>query len=273
MRVAFQGEPGAYSEEAIRLFEGSNVERLPRKTFQAVFEAVSSRAAPSGVIPIENSIAGPVIENQDLLLQHPLSVTGETVVRVRHCLLTKPLQPLASLKTVHSHPQALSQCANFIEANRLLAVPEYDTAGSAKLLSEGSLYPGSAAIASRAAAEIYGLEVQAEGIEDRENHTRFYRIGPSALPAAQGQKTAIAFAIANAPGQLSRALGAFAHRNINILRIHSRPDPRQQWCYLFYLEFENTPADAVCAEALAELGKFASMVRNFGSYSAFSAQK
>ena len=272
MRVAFQGEPGAYSEEAIRLFEGSSTERLPRKSFQAVFDAVTSGAASSAVIPIENSIAGPVIENQDLLLQHSLSVTGETVVRVRHCFLTKPQQALGSVRTVHSHPQALSQCAKFIEAHRLLAVPEYDTAGSAKLLSEGSLYPGSAAIASRAAAEIYGLEVQAEGIEDRENHTRFYRIGPDPLPAEQGQKTAIAFSIANAPGELSRAIGAFAHRNINIFRIFSRPDPRQQWSYLFYLEFEKTPADAVCAEALAELGTVASMVRNFGSYSAFSAR-
>lgn len=266
MQVAFQGERGAYSEEAVRLLESSSVDRFPRRTFHQVFEAISTGAASAAVIPIENSIAGPVIENQDLLLQYPFSVTGEAIVRVRHCLLSKTWQPLASVKMVYSHPQALSQCGRFLESNRLSSRPEYDTAGSAKLLAEGALPPGAGAIASRLAAEIYGLQVLAEGIEDRENHTRFYRIAPNPLPPEKGHKTAIAFAIPNAPGQLSRALGAFARRDINIHRLHSRPDPAHEWNYVFHLEFESSASDPRCVEALTELGAIATMVRNFGSF-------
>ena len=265
MRVAFQGEIGAYSQEAIQLLEGSSAEPLPRRTFREAFQTVADGAADLAVVPIENSIAGSVIETQDLLLEFPFFITGEAVVRVRHCLLTREAHPHASVKTVHSHPQALAQCSRFIEANNLEPWPEFDTAGSAKLLSEGAFAPGAAAIASRLAGSIYGLHVLVEGIENRENHTRFYRVGPSAL-ANVGHKTAIAIAIPNAPGQLSRALASFAQRNINIHRLHSRPDPTQPWSYIFHLEFEGTPLNASCSQALADLREVANMVRNFGSF-------
>src|SRR5262249_19556140 len=162
-------------------------------------------------------------------------------------------------------PQALAQCSRFIEKHRLEARPEFDTAGSAKLLAEGAFLPGAAAIASRLAGSIYGLQVLAEGIENRENHTPFYRVSPRAAPAA-GNKTAIAFAIPNTPGQLSRALASFARRNINIHRLHSRPDLAEAWSYVFYVEFEGTPTNALCSQALDELRQIANMVRNFGSF-------
>lgn len=265
MRVAFQGEIGAYSQEAIQLLEGPGAAPLPRKTFREAFQAVADGAADLAVVPIENSIAGPVIETQDLLLEYPFFITGEAVVRVRHCLLTREAQSLASIKAVHSHPQALAQCSRFIETNHLEPWPEFDTAGSAKLLAEGAFPPGAAAIASSLAGSSYGLRVLAEGIENRENHTRFYRLSPSSAPNF-GQKTAIAFGIPNAPGQLSRALATFARRNLNIHRLHSRPDPAQAWSYIFYLEFEGSPSIAGCAQALAELRELTQMLRNFGSF-------
>ena len=265
MRVAFQGEIGAYSQEAIQLLEGSNAVPLPRRTFREAFQAVADGAADLAVVPIENSIAGPVIETQDLLLEHPFFITGEAVVRVRHCLLTREAHSLDGVKAVHSHPQALAQCSRFIETNHLEPWPEFDTAGSAKHLAEGAFPPDAAAIASRLAASIYGLHVLAEGIENRENHTRFYRVRPSPGPNV-GHKTAIAFSIPNAPGQLSRALATFARRNINIHRLHSRPDPAEPWSYIFYLEFEGTPLSAACSQALADLGEATKMLRNLGSF-------
>lgn len=174
--IAFQGERGAYSEEAVLGRFGGGAEVLPCRTLKDVFRVTEEGAAQAGLIPIENSLAGSINESYDLLLGHRLVITGETVLRVRHCLLARPGQSLADLREVYSHPQALAQCADFLDRNRLLAVAAYDTAGSARLVSGGRL-PSAGAIAGRRAAELYHLDVLAEDIEsDPGNYTRFYAV-------------------------------------------------------------------------------------------------
>ena len=188
MIVAFQGEPGAYSQEAIAGYFGP-VETLPCQSFEAVFAAVTSQASDAGLIPIENSLAGSIHQNYDLLLRHALWITGEYFLRVRHCLIVHPGVKKSGLRRVISHPQALGQCDGYLR--KLKGVkPEavYDTAGSVKMLKESGDRT-CAAIASRRAAEIYGMEILEEGIEDDpENYTRFLAVAPDSRRTRRGGK-------------------------------------------------------------------------------------
>lgn len=265
MRVAFQGERGAYSEEAVAALHGE-VEVVPCAALRDVFDAVAAGRAERGVVPVENSQAGSINETYDLLLVHTLFIVGEVDVRIRHCLLALPGETLETIRTVHSHPQALAQCEEFLRAHRLEPVATYDTAGSAKTIAARRL-AGAGAVASRRAAQIYGLAVVAEGIETNPfNVTRFLALATSPAPRQRECKTSIVFTTNNVPGALYQALGAFASRSINLTKLESRPRRKIPWEYLFYADFEGHAEDPPGATALADLRAVCTFLRVLGSY-------
>ncbi|NOY99011.1 MAG: prephenate dehydratase [Chloroflexi bacterium] len=267
MRVAFQGEAGAYSEEAIYGHFGA-VETLPCETFDDVFAAVAAGDADSGLIPIENSLAGSIHQNYDLLLQNQLWITGEYFLRVRHCLIALPGVKRSEIRRVISHPQALGQCAGYLRSMEgVKAEAAYDTAGSAKLL-KASGERTCAVIASRRAAEIYGMDVLDDGIEDNsENYTRFLAIAVKPVTPQADAKTSIVFVLNNQPGALFKALSVFALREIDLTKIESRPLAGKPWEYLFYIDLLGSAEnDTVVRRALDHLNEYATMLRVLGSY-------
>ncbi len=268
MRAAFQGEAGAYSEEAGRAYFGA-VEMVPCETFEDVFLAVTNGACDSGLIPIENSLAGSIHQNYDLLLRYQLHITGEYTLRVRHCLIGFPDVDISSITKVISHPQALGQCAASLRKLGLKTEAAYDTAGSVKLL-QASGDKSCAAIASRRAAEIYGMRILREDFEDNpENYTRFLEIAPQPRAFQGSARTSIVFTVKNEPGALYKALNAFAARNIDLSKIESRPLVDKTWDYLFYIDLSGAVGDETVAEALKELGKSALFLRVLGCYPRF----
>jgi prephenate dehydratase len=265
--VAFQGEHGAYSDEAARNHYGSDAHTLPLASFEEVFAAVASGEASAGLIPIENSLAGSVHRNYDLLLRHELHIVGETHLRIRHCLLALPETALDAVRLVRSHPQALAQCERFLAALESVEIEAaYDTAGTAKSI-EASAAAGVAAIASEGAAQVYGLQVLARGIEDDpSNFTRFLALGREPVSPEREAKTSIVFTLENRPGILHSALGAFAHREIDLTKIESRPLVGRPWEYLFYLDLAGSREQADVEGALDELSGMAPLFRVLGSY-------
>jgi len=280
MRISFQGEPGAYSEAAvIEHYPNEAVIPVPCPSFEAVFAAVTADDCGRGFIPIENSLAGSIHQNYDLLLRNELWVVGEHRLRVSHCLIARPGATLGGIRKVISHPQALAQCDGYLRALPGVAVEAvYDTAGSVKMIAEGSdLTLG--AIAAQRAAQLYGMAVLAENIEDNPaNFTRFLIIArqPAAETvltstpgsSSQNAKTSIVFTLKNQPGSLFRALGAFALRDIDLTKLESRPLVGKPWEYLFYVDFSGAASDPVVQRALAHLAEYALMLRVLGSYPA-----
>jgi prephenate dehydratase len=267
VRVGYQGEPGAYSEEAaLAIYRDADTVGHP--TFSRVFDALAERVLDVAVLPVENSLGGIVQEVNDLLWERPgLRVRGEHVHPVRHCLLGHGEPPVRAL----SHPQALLQCRRWLEARGIAAVSFHDTAGAARAVAEGHV-PGNTAVASVAAARRYGLRVMAEGIQDDDsNQTRFAVVdrGKAARPGVQGgTKSSLAFIGAHSPGSLVTALECFSSRGVNLTRLDSRPMPDRPWEYRFYVDFEVGDA-AAAAAALADLEAHAHEVRLFGTYPAF----
>lgn len=265
MKVAFQGERGAYSEEAATQLFGE-VDVVPCPSLREVFEAAAAGLADRAVVPVENSQAGSINETYDLLLAHSLFITGELDLRIRHCLVALPGQDLAAIRRVYSHPQALAQCDAFLRQHGLEPVPAYDTAGSAKMVAEQHLR-GAGAIAGHTAARIYGLAVVAESIETNpSNYTKFLSLAAAQAPRATECKTSIVFTTQNIPGALYHALGAFATRAINLTKLESRPRRRVPWEYLFYVDFEGHQDDPPAREALADLSRVTIFLRVLGSY-------
>lgn len=265
--VAFQGERGANSEDAVVKFFGE-VDLLPSRTLADVFEAVNGGQADFGLIPIENSLAGSINESYDLLLANQLAIVGEVNLRVNHCLQALPGQSLAEIKQVYSHPQALAQCEVFLRNLGAEIIAVYDTAGSAKMLAEKGTR-GAAAIASRRAAQIYGLEVLAEGIQTNpQNFTRFYAIGKEPAPRSEPSKTTMVFGTLNIPGALYQALGVFARRGINMVRLESRPSKARPWDYVFYADLDGHVDDPEFKAVLEDLGNKSTFFRVLGSYPA-----
>jgi prephenate dehydratase len=265
VRVAFQGERGAYSEEAVvRLF--GEVEVVPCPRLAEAFEGVSTGRVDCGVVPVENSQAGSINETYDLLLAHDLVIAGELDHRVAHCLMALPGQPLEAIRRVYSHPQALAQCDAFLKRLGVEAMSYYDTAGSAKMIEEQRLV-GCAAIASRRAAHLYHLDVLATGIETNpNNYTKFLVIDTEPAPSATQSKTSIVFVVDNRPGSLYRALGALATRQINLVKIESRPGRTRPWDYIFYADFDGHQDEPRIREALADLRRQTTFLRVLGSY-------
>jgi prephenate dehydratase len=267
-KIAFQGERGAYSEEAICQFFGQDVETLPCPTFEEIFVAVESRAAAYGALPVENSTAGSINRAYDLLLAHDLRVWGEAILRVRHALLAPSGMTMADVERVRSHPQALAQCKRYLSNHGWVSEATYDTAGSARdLASEPE--PGVATIASRLAGQLYGLEELDYGIEDSpHNYTRFFILSLDDPPRAQRNKTSLVFASRHQPGALYECLGEFSKRNINLSKLESRPRTNRPWQYSFFLDFEGHCQDPECEAALMGLLRRSSFVKLLGSYPA-----
>lgn len=264
--VAFQGEKGAYSEEAAHKHFGGQVEAQPFRTLREVFAQVEAKAADYGIVPAENSIEGIVNQTYDLLLESPLKICGEVKIRIAHRLLALPGTGLRDVRVVYSHPQALAQCSRFLESHNLDSAPSYDTAGSAKMIREKHLH-GAAAIASERAAQVYDLVVLREGIEDYpENFTRFFTIGPKDAPASGQDKTSVVFGTPHTPGSLHSALGELAARQVNLMKIESRPIRTTPWEYHFFVDFAGHRSDPQCVEALGALGRVTTFLKVLGSY-------
>jgi len=264
VRIAYQGEPGAYSEAAALHFGGHDVETLPCKTFDEVFEAVVKKRATHGVVPLENSIGGTIHRNYDLLLDHELAITGEVELDIVHCLQALPGTTIRDVRIVYSHPQALAQCERYLKGLGVAVEAVYDTAGGAKLVAEQKA-KDAAALASRRAAVVFGLEVLQEAVQDFEyNITRFAIIG--GVPPPDADKTTLVFALPSTPGALFKALSVFALRDINLTKLESRPMRGRPWEYLFYVEIDARRDDLGCGRALTHLAEFARWTRILGSY-------
>ena len=266
-KVAFQGERGAYSELAVIHFFPASAP-IPVRSFQEVIETLSSGLCDYAVVPIENSIEGSVNEVYDLLLQSNLYIVGETYQRIHHCLIAIKGIDVGSLREVYSHPQALAQCRQYINEKKLASVPVYDTAGAVKMIKEGQ-YKRAAAIASKRAAEIYGMEILDVGIEDRKsNFTRFYVLSrESANTKPSGNdRTSIIFSVKHAPGSLVNILSEFARREINLTKIESRPTKETPWEYNFFTDFEGHILDSKVKDVLNVIESKTAFVKVLGSY-------
>jgi prephenate dehydratase len=274
LRIAFQGERGAFSEEAGRRLLGTDIDAHACRSFDEMFEAVSSGRTDGAIAPIENTLAGSVLRNYDLLLECDLTIIGEVVLKVVHNLIAPRGVAMKDVKRVYSHPVALAQCERFFAAHPEFEVlPAYDTAGSVKMILESG-HRDEAAIAGRSAAEVYGAEILCAGIESNaQNFTRFFllvrpdraaALAPR-VPAGE-RKTSIVFRIGNRPGALYHSLAAFAEQGVDLTKIESRPIEGRPWEYSFYLDFAGDRSDAAIQKALAHLAAQAENLRILGSY-------
>jgi prephenate dehydratase len=273
IRVAFQGEPGAFSEAAAVQLLGAEITTVPRPTFDAVFRAVGEGAADALLVPVENSLAGSVVRVYDLLLENDLTITAETILPIELHLIAQRGASLDDIRTVSSHPMALAQCERFFSAHpQYQRVPAEDTAGSVReALARGDR--SCAAIAGRRAAEHYRGIILAEHIQDNaKNFTRFVLLrradqAARAMIASDARKMSIAMRIAHRPGALLASLEPFARHNINLRKIESRPIHGQPWVYQFVLEIEADEPDRL-DDALGEVRKVTSDLRVLGLYAA-----
>ncbi|MFC1897096.1 prephenate dehydratase [Chloroflexota bacterium] len=264
--VAFQGELGAYSEEAAFNFFEPSIKVKPCESLDDVFKAVEGAEVQFGIVPIENSLEGSISQVYDLLLDSTLKVCGEMELRVAHCLIASPETRLDLIKKVYSHPQALGQCKGFLKHLNCELIPTYDTAGSVKMVKEGGMLDG-AAVASARAAEIYGMKIIASEIEDNPNNfTRFFILSRQDSPPSGNDKTSIVFSVKHKPGALYEFLKELTIRNINLTKLESRPTRQKPWDYNFYLDFEGHREDKASQEALAYLEKTSLFVKVLGSY-------
>jgi prephenate dehydratase len=282
-QVVYQGEPGAFSEEAVLGFFGEERERAAVPTWRAVFEAVADGSAGAGVIAIESSLAGTIRETYDLLAEfydRGIRIVGEVAVPVRLALLALPGQSLDWIDRVYSHAQALVQADTFLRSREWQVMTTYNTAGAARMIAERR-ERRAAAVASPRVAVLYGLEILADDIQaGEENRTRFAvlalepAVGATddkdavlAPPASDAAfRTTLVFAVRNVPGSLHRCLGAFAARGVNLSSLESRPARRARWEYVFWVDVDAAVDDPACAAALADLRAETEMVRVLGSY-------
>jgi len=269
-RIAFQGERGAFSEEAALKLLGADITLVPCGTFDATFSAIRNQAADYVLAPMENSLAGSVHRSFDLLVESGLHVVGEVIIPIVHNLIGVPGATLERIESVESHPVALAQCEQFFIAHsRLKRTPAEDTAGSVREVMRAGDRTR-AAIASKRATELYGAVILQEHLEDdRENYTRFFLLSatteaPQGFPAAD--KISLVFQLAHKPGALHHALEPFARRNINMMKIESRPVHGRPWQYRFYLDLQAAASDPEFAAALAELARQAVELKVLGSY-------
>ena len=270
--VAYQGEPGAYSEQGvINLFP--ETEHVPLSSIRKVFEAVEVGRVDFGLVPMDNSQAGSINETYDLFLKHGLHLVGETVVEVNHCLLALPGTHLDDLVEVISHPQAVAQCEEFLSAMEVSVRAEYDTAGAAKSIVDNQL-DKVGAIASRRAAELYQLEILAEHIQTYpDNYTRFGALSRNPKPLADPDKSSLVFGVGHVAGSLYRCIGAFADRHLSLTKLESRPRAGRPWEYVFYADVEAAADDPQMVEALSAVSSHATFTRLLGTYASGIARR
>ena len=266
--VAFQGESGAYSAQAIYQHFGEGVTAVPCHGFPEIFETIHRNEAEFGMLPVENSLAGTVIPAYDQLVDHDMRIQAEVVLKVNHCLMAPAGTTLADVRRVKSHPQALAQCERTLRRMGLEPIIHYDTAGAARDLAANP-EPGTAAIASELAAEIYNLVILSHRIEDESfNYTRFFVLGSADPPRRDPSKTSIFFTTRHTPGALHAVLSELAGRGINLTKIESRPRRNRPWHYLFYVDFEGHEEEPPVREAMLGILKHASFLKVLGSYPA-----
>jgi len=267
-KVSFQGERGAFSEIAALEYFGDAAETVPQPTFEDAFGAVAKGHADYGILPIENSLAGSIHINYDLLLQHNLFIVGEIKLRIVHNLLVNEGVKEGDIRCIQSHPKALEQCLLYFRAHPQVRVESvYDTAGAAKMLAESGARD-TAVIASDHAAAHYGLELLVRGIEDNpQNYTRFLVLAQEPIePAGDRAKTTVVFSVPHTPGTLFKAMSAFALRDISICKVESRPLIGSPWEYLFYLDFIGRASSMASTRALNHLQEITTYFRLLGSY-------
>lgn len=266
-KAAFQGENGAFSELAALKYFHDRIKPVARKSFSEVFRAVETGTCAYGVVPIENSLAGSIHENYDLLLRHPVWICGEIKLRISHCLIANPGTKVADIRKVFSHPVALAQCQRFLKKLGNIEQHSYfDTAGSVKHIRENGL-TDAAAVASKQAAVDYKMNILRSNIEDNpKNFTRFFIVTRKPLEPRGRCKTSVVFSLKNLPGALYKSLSVFALRDIDLYKIESRPIPGSPWEYLFYLDFEGKASDDATKKAVAHLGEITSLLKVLGSY-------
>ena len=267
LKVAFQGVRGAYSEEAVEKLVNEDMEFVPLHSFDNVFDAVAEGRADRGVIPIENSLTGSIHRNYDLLLKHNLWIMGETMVRIIHNLIVNKGVEFKDIRRIYSHPQGLSQCEKFLSKfPEIEQIPAYDTAGSVKMV-KGEKMLDAAAIASKQAAFYYDMIILEEGIEDiDENYTRFLMLSKSKEISENANKTSMVFSTENVPGILFKSLSVFALREINLLKIESRPVHGKPWEYFFYLDIEENLNNERGINAINHLKEISTYLKILGCY-------
>ncbi len=267
VRVVFQGVEGAYSEMALIKYFGEDTDRVNVETFRDAMHLIADGAADYGVLPIENSTAGIVSQNYDMLAEFENYIVGEVVVKIEHCLLGLPKSSLENIDTVYSHPQGLSQCARFLDAHRRMRQVEAEnTAMAAQKVKEDNLF-NQAAIASRHSAELYGLDILAENISlDDENFTRFIVVTNQRIFRKDAGKISISFLLPHERGALYRLIGHFIFNGLNMSKIESRPIPGRTWEYCFFVDFEGNLAESPVKNAIRGLREEAINLRILGNY-------
>ena len=271
-RISFQGVRGAYSEAASALFFDNQIDTISCSTFAEALQNTENGTSDYSVLPVENSLAGSVVESNDLLLSTKLNVVGEIYHRIHHCLIGTG--SLGDIDTVYSHPQALDQCRKFIQENSLKTIPSYDTAGSVKIikdLNKNSI----ASIASKNAAEIFDTPIIQEGIEDNtNNYTRFLILSKESAKAEtqlmhdvwDNTKTSIIFSVQHKAGTLFQIINEFYQNKINLTKIESRPNKNTAWEYNFYVDFEGHQDDSSIKDMLNKLRNHSTFLKILGSY-------
>ena len=263
-RVSFQGERGAYSEAAALSFFKDQIDTTPCTTFACSLKSTENNESDYSILPVENSLAGSVGESNDLLLDTKLNVVGEIYHRIHHCLIGTG--SLVDIDTVYSHPQALSQCRQFIEENSLKTIPSYDTAGSVKIIKDLNK-KNISCIASKNAAEIFDVSVIQEGIEDNiNNYTRFLVFSKENSDKTDNSKTSIIFSVKHEAGALYQIINEFYQHKINLTKIESRPNKNTAWEYNFYVDFEGHQDDSSIKDMLDKLRNHSTFLKILGSY-------
>jgi prephenate dehydratase len=268
IKVAFQGTRGAYSEEALYKYFSEDVEAVGFELSEQVCEALREGEVAMGILPVENSIVGNVTVNLDLLHKYNVFAIGEVYFPINHCLLAKPGVRLEEIRSVHSHPIALAQCRDFLNKHEIKSIPEYDTAGSSKLLAEKDVRE-EATISSALCAEYYDLEVINNDVQKVKNNiTRFLIfVNEENIPDGIAQeKTSIAFSTNHNPGALLNCLQQFAEHNLNLTKLESRPIPENPFMYTFFVDFMGSINDKNVKDCLINLNKDTKSIKVLGCY-------
>ncbi|MHC1604728.1 MAG: prephenate dehydratase [Candidatus Methanofastidiosia archaeon] len=263
MKVAFQGEKGAFSEiMALTMFDG--VKTIPCKTFEQVFDLVNTDKAENGVIPIENSLTGRISDPTNLLIKSNLKVCGEGKLRIKHCLIANRNKDIKNIKQIYAHPEALAQCKQFLSNLDCELISWYDGAAAANMVKKRK---NTALIGSKRIAEIYGLEILQQNIQDsRENITRFFVVSTKVMPPMGNDKTSIIFSVKHICGALFHALKPFVKADVNVTRLESMPIKDKPWEYAFLADFVGHAEEHQIKEALKELKKYCTSLKVLGSY-------